>query len=62
CDKTTNSSEPGIEPVFLELEGYRTGLHAMRQVFHEKLSYVNFAGMVTETVCAEMLSRTAYGK
>ncbi|GBM53082.1 hypothetical protein AVEN_223976-1 [Araneus ventricosus] len=30
----------------------------MGQVVHKKLSYVNFSGMVSETVCAEMLSRT----
>ncbi|GBL90335.1 hypothetical protein AVEN_254670-1 [Araneus ventricosus] len=62
----TSSSEPGIEPALLELESKRnnhyTGrrLHTMRQVVHKKLIYVNFAGMVSETVCAEMLSRTAY--
>ncbi|GBO38098.1 hypothetical protein AVEN_203804-1 [Araneus ventricosus] len=30
----------------------------MGQVVHKKLSYVNFAAMVSETVCAEMLLRT----
>ncbi|GBL76479.1 hypothetical protein AVEN_207698-1 [Araneus ventricosus] len=29
----------------------------MEQVVNKKLSYVNFAQMVSETVCAEMLSR-----
>ncbi|GBN30204.1 hypothetical protein AVEN_88350-1 [Araneus ventricosus] len=34
----------------------------MGQVFHKKLSHVNLAAMVSETVCTEMLSPTAYGK
>ncbi|GBN74245.1 hypothetical protein AVEN_63685-1 [Araneus ventricosus] len=34
------------------------GLPSMGQVVDKKLIYVNFAGMVSETVCAEMLSRT----
>ncbi|GBM34319.1 hypothetical protein AVEN_271859-1 [Araneus ventricosus] len=41
---------------------HRAKLHALGQVVHKKLIYVNFAGMVSKTVCAEMLSRTAYGK
>ncbi|GBN69785.1 hypothetical protein AVEN_49208-1 [Araneus ventricosus] len=30
----------------------------MGQVVNKKLSFVNLAGMVSETVCSEMLSRT----
>ncbi|GBM64898.1 hypothetical protein AVEN_30283-1 [Araneus ventricosus] len=55
CDKTSNAAEPGIEPA---LEGKRTDQHTIGQAFHKKLSYVYLAAMVSETVCAEMLSRT----
>ncbi|GBN37950.1 hypothetical protein AVEN_166169-1 [Araneus ventricosus] len=65
--QTSNSSKPGIEPAFLELESkhnnHCTGRGCTRwDRFIKKLICVNFVGMVSETVCAEMLSRTAYGK
>ncbi|GBN41790.1 hypothetical protein AVEN_34839-1 [Araneus ventricosus] len=57
----TNSSEPGIEPAFLELEAQRNnhctgrGYTRWDRWFIKSLFTAISAGMAFETICAEML-------
>ncbi|GBN57785.1 hypothetical protein AVEN_255983-1 [Araneus ventricosus] len=68
CDKTSHSSEPGIELAFIDLEGKSNNHHTGRgytrwnRWFMKSFPTTIFAGMVSETVCEEMLLWTAYGK
>ncbi|GBL80957.1 hypothetical protein AVEN_83053-1 [Araneus ventricosus] len=64
CDKTSHSSEPGIELAFIEFEGKRNNHYTGRghtrwdRWLIKSFPMSIFAGMVPETVCAEMLSWT----
>ncbi|GBO29967.1 hypothetical protein AVEN_174956-1 [Araneus ventricosus] len=64
CDKTSQSSDPGIELAFIELESKHNNNYTERGYtpwdmwFRKSFPAPNFAGMVFKTVCAAMLSWT----
>ncbi|GBO40464.1 hypothetical protein AVEN_203603-1, partial [Araneus ventricosus] len=64
CDKTPNSSEPGIEPVSIQLEHKHTNPYTGRdnarwdRWFIKSFPTSILREMVSGTVSAEMLSQT----